>query len=142
MYRISNGIITGLSTLSGANTYSSFTSTTARPNLIAIYLNTNDKLYFTDSVGNNCNIQVPPNLLYTGTTLSIAINTLLATADGGNNCHMTVSFDTTTNLFTFSDVTTANTFTLLSNNSTILAPMGITQANHVSIPYQSGCSLI
>ena len=54
-----NGLITGLSTLSGANTYSAFTSTTTKPNLIAIYANSNDKLYFTDSSGNNCNIQVP-----------------------------------------------------------------------------------
>ena len=71
-----NGLITGLSTLSGANTYSIYTSTTARPNFIAIYLNANDRLYFTDSAGNNLNIQIPPNALYTGSTLSTAMNVL------------------------------------------------------------------
>jgi hypothetical protein len=137
-----NGLIAGLSVLSGANTYSIYTSTTARPGFIAIYLNTNDRLYFTDSAGNNLNIQIPPNALYTGTTLSTAMNVLFATANAGNNCNITVSFDTTANLFTFSNTTTANTFTLLSLNSTILAPMGISQANHISIPLQSGCTLI
>jgi hypothetical protein len=137
-----SGLIAGLSVLSGANTYSTYISTTARPGFIAIYLNTNDRLYFTDSAGNNLNIQIPPNALYTGTTLSTAMNVLFATANAGNNCNITVSFDTTTNLFTFSNTTTANIFTLLTLNSTILAPMGMTQANHPSIPYQGGCTLI
>jgi hypothetical protein len=137
-----SGLVSGLSVSSGANTYSTYTSTTARPGLIAIFLNTNDRLYFTDSAGNNLNIQIPPNSLYTGTSLATAMNVLFATANAGANCNITVSFDTTTSLFTFSNTTTANIFTLLSLNSTILAPMGMTQANHPSVPYQGGCTLI
>ena len=82
------------------------------------------------------------HMLYTGTSLATAMNVLFTTANAGNNCNISVSFDTTTSLFTFSNTTTANIFTLLSLNSTILAPMGMTQANHPSVPYQGGCTRI
>ena len=45
------------------NTSSAFTSTTTRSGLIAMYLNANDRLYFTNSSGNACNIQIPASLL-------------------------------------------------------------------------------
>ena len=53
------------------NTSSAFTSTTARPGLIAIYANNNDRLYFTNSGGIACNIQIPASLIYSGTTLAM-----------------------------------------------------------------------
>ena len=109
-----------------------------------MYANNNDRLYFTNSGGNACNIQIPASLLYTGTTLATAMNNLFATALAGNNCNLTVAFSTVTNLFTFTDNTTSNTFTLLSTNSTCLAAMGISQVNHVSMPIyvNSTCTLI
>ena len=114
------------------NTSSAYTSAVAKPGLIAIYQNANDRLYFTNSGGNACNIQIPASLLYTGTTLATAMNLLFATALAGNNCNITVAFNAVTNLFTFSDTTTTNTFTFLSANSTCLATMGISQADHTS----------
>ena len=138
-----NGTVTNSYTTQ-TNTSSAFTSTTTRPGLIAIYLNTNDRLYFTNSGGILCNIQIPASLVYSGTSLVAAMNPLFATALGGNNCNLTVAFSTVTNLFTFTDNTTSNTFTLLSANSTCLAAMGITQADHISTPsyVNSTCTLV
>ena len=126
------------------NTSSAFTSTTARAGLIAIYANNNDRLYFTNSGGILCNIQIPASLVYSGTSLAAAMNPLFATALAGNNCNITVAFSTVTNLFTFTDNTTSNTFTLLSANSTCLAAMGISQVDHVSTPsfINSTCTLV
>ena len=72
------------------------------------------------------------------------MNNLFATALAGNNCNLTVAFSTVTNLFTFTDNTTSNTFTLLSTNSTCLAAMGISQVDHVSTPnyVNSTCTLV
>ena len=72
------------------------------------------------------------------------MNPLFATALAGNNCNITVAFRTVTNLFTFTDNTTSNTFTLLSANSTCLAAMGITQVDHISTPsyVNSMCTLV
>ena len=141
MCRFPNGVNTPTyTTQTGAS--SAYTSAVAKPGLIATYLNANDRLYFTNSGGNACNIQILPNTLYTGTTLATAMNNLFSTALAGNNCNLTVAFSTVSNLFTFSDNTTTNTFTLLSANSTCLAPIGISQVDHVSTPIYVSSTLI
>ena len=80
-------------------TGTSSTSTVAKLGLIEIYLNSNDMLYFTNSEGNACNIQIPPNALYTGATLVTAMNNLFATSLTENNFNILVAFSAVTNLF-------------------------------------------
>jgi len=137
-----NGLITGLSTLSGANTYSTIIATTQKLGFISIATGINDKLNFTDSTGAACNFTIPNNPLYTPSGLATALNVLFSTARAGANCNIVASFNTTTNLFSFENTTTANTFTFLTLNSTCLVTLGLVQANQTSIPYQSGCTLI
>ena len=66
---------------------------------------------------------------YTGSRL--VVNNLFAIALAGNNFNITDAFSAVTVLFTSTDNTTTNTFPILSANSVCLAPMGISQVDHI-----------
>ena len=125
-----------------ANTYTTQTgtsttiSTTITRTIISITLNQTDLFNFTDHTGTNRSVQIPPNALYSGTNLATAINNLTSPFNVG------CVYSTVTQLFTFTDTTSANTFTILGT-STCLINLGFSAIqNWTSSLIPITCTLI
>ena len=108
-------MISGLSTTTGVNNCSVITATTQKLGFISIVANINDKLNFTDSTGAACNFTIPASPLYSSSALVNALNVLFSTALAGANCNIVASFNTTTNLFSFENTTTATYYIYIFN---------------------------
>jgi len=103
-----------------ANSYTTQTgtsttiSTTITRNLISITLNQSDQFNFIDHTGTNRAVIIPPNALYGGAALAAAINLLT------NAYNITCAYNAGTQLFSFTDTTSANPFIVLSTKTCLL----------------------
>ena len=103
-----------------ANSYTTQTgtsttiSTTITRNLVSITLNQSDLFNFTDHTGTNRSVQIPPNAFYSGAGLATAINLLI------NAYNITCAYNAGTQLFSFTDTTSANPFIILSTSTCLL----------------------
>ena len=125
-----------------ANSYTTQTgtsttiSTTITRALVSITLNQSDQFNFIDHTGTNRAVIIPPNALYGGAALAAAINLLI------NAYNITCAYNAGTQLFSFTDTTSANPFTILST-STCLINLGFSAVqNWVSSLIPVTCTLV
>ena len=85
--------------------------------MISITLNTTDSSRLTDHTGTNRDVQRPANPLYSPGNLTTAITTLTSPYN------ITLTYNATTQFFTFTDSTSSAIFTILST-STYLINLG------------------
>ena len=100
---LNGAIANSYTTQTGTSTTISTTITRA---LVSITLNQSDQFNFKDNTGTNRAVIIPPNALYGGAALAAAINLLI------NAYNITCAYNAGTQLFSFTDTTSANPFVI------------------------------
>ena len=91
---------------------------------------------FTDHMGTNRSVQIPANAFYSGAGLATAINLLI------NPYNITCAYNAGTQLFSFTDTTSANPFIILAT-STCLLNFGFSAVqNWTSVLVPITCTLV
>ena len=79
-------------------------------------MNQSDLFNFTDHTGTNRSVQIGANAFYSGAGLATAINLLI------NPYNIICAYNAGTQLFSFTDTTSANPFTILSTSTCLINP--------------------